>query len=131
MGPVGGMGRGLPGTQAVLNGEMHLGALVGFLLLPGYLYEPVGKLHQLNQLLQAGRAAGERVFEIMDETVEPGWQTTGSTSTIVGDVSYEDVSFNYGGGVQSALSHLTFHAQPGETVALFGATRAGKLKLVN
>ena len=121
----------LVGTQAVLAGSMQLGALVAFLLLTGYLYEPVGKLHQLNQLLQAGRAAGERVFEIMDETVEPGWLTTGSTSTIVGDVSYEDVSFNYGGGGQSALSHVTFHARPGETVALVGATGAGKSTLVN
>src|SRR5438132_470817 len=54
------------GTQAVLGGEMQLGGLAAFLLLTGYLYEPVGKLHQLNQLLQAGRAAGERVFEIME-----------------------------------------------------------------
>src|SRR6266850_3521422 len=56
------------GTRAVLAGSMQLGDLVAFLLLTGYLYEPVGKLHQLNQLLQAGRAAGERVFEIMDES---------------------------------------------------------------
>src|SRR5438105_3693920 len=58
------------GTRAVLAGTMQLGDLGAFLLLTGYLYEPVGKLHQLNQLLQAGRAAGERVFEIMDEPVE-------------------------------------------------------------
>src|SRR5689334_12369976 len=51
------------GTHAVLNGAMQLGDLGAFLLLTGYLYEPVGKLHQLNQLLQAGRAAGERVIE--------------------------------------------------------------------
>ncbi len=44
----------LVGTHAVLAGTMQLGALVAFLLLTGYLYEPVGKLHQLNQLLQAG-----------------------------------------------------------------------------
>src|SRR6266404_545703 len=121
----------LVGTRAVVDGSLQLGSLGAFLLLTGYLYEPVGKLHQLNQLLQAGRAAGERVFEILDETVEPGWQATGSTSTIVGDVSYEDVSFNYGGGVQSALNHVTFHARPGETVALVGATGAGKSTLVN
>jgi ATP-binding cassette, subfamily B, bacterial len=119
------------GTQAVLAGSMQLGALVAFLLLTGYLYEPVGKLHQLNQLLQAGRAAGERVFEIMDEMVEPGRLTTGSTSTIVGDVRYEDVSFSYSGGGQSALNHVTFHARPGETIALVGATGAGKTTLVN
>src|SRR6266404_2420604 len=121
----------LAGTHAVLAGTMQLGALVAFLLLTGYLYEPVGKLHQLNQLLQAGRAAGERVFEIMDETIEPGWLTTGSTTTIVGDVRYEDVSFSYNGSGQSALNHVTFHARPGETIALVGATGAGKSTLVN
>src|SRR2546425_11445008 len=51
----------LVGTRAVLAGTMQLGDLGAFLLAVGYLYEPVGKLHQLNQLLQAGRAAGERV----------------------------------------------------------------------
>ena len=121
----------LVGTQAVLAGSMQLGALVAFLLLTGYLYEPVGKLHQLNQLLQAGRAAGERVFEIMDEAIEPGWRTTGTKSTILGDVRYQDVSFSYGSGNQSALSHVTFHARPGETIALVGATGAGKSTLVN
>src|SRR5262249_44275720 len=66
----------LVGTRAVVDGTMELGSLGGFLLATGYLYEPVGRLHQLNQLLQAGRAAGERVFEIMDESIEPGWQKT-------------------------------------------------------
>src|SRR5437764_2123832 len=107
----------LVGTQAVLAGTMQLGALVAFLLLTGYLYEPVGKLHQLNQLLQAGRAAGERVFEIMDEPVEPGWLTTGLKTPIAGDVRYQDVSFNYAEGLP-ALRNISLHARPGETIAL-------------
>jgi ATP-binding cassette subfamily B protein len=119
------------GTRAVLGGTMQLGDLGAFLLLTGYLYEPVGKLHSLNQLVQAGRAAGERVFEIMDEPIEPGCLTSGSTSTIAGDVRYEDVSFSYSSSVKPALSHVTFHAQPGETIALVGATGAGKSTLVN
>src|SRR5437868_2365024 len=118
------------GTRAVLSGAMQLGDLGMFPLLTGYLYEPVGKLHQLNQLLQAGRAAGERVFEIMDEPIEPGWLMTGSTARVAGDVRYEDVSFSYAEN-RLALSHVTFHARPGETVALVGATGAGKSTLVN
>src|SRR5437773_3991364 len=57
------------GTQNVLAGAIQLGDLGAFLLLSSFLYEPVGKLHQLNQLLQAGRAAGERVFEILDSSI--------------------------------------------------------------
>jgi ATP-binding cassette subfamily B protein len=119
------------GTRAVLGGTMQLGELGMFLLLTGFLYEPVGKLHQLNQLLQAGRAAGERVFEIMDEPIEPGWLTTGSTSRIAGDVRYENVTFSYSADGRLALDRISFHARPGETVALVGATGAGKSTLAS
>ena len=60
------------GGRAVLRGEMQIGSLVAFITLTRFLYEPVTRLHQLNQLVQAGRAAGERVFEILDEPEEPG-----------------------------------------------------------
>ncbi len=118
----------LVGTQAVLSGEMQLGALVAFLLLTGYLYEPVGKLHQLNQLLQAGRAAGERVFEIMDEPIEPGWTEKYVPVRVAGDIRYENVNFSYAEGL-SALRNVSLRARPGETVALVGATGAGKSTL--
>ena len=52
----------LIGGGRVLRGEMDLGVLTAFLLLARYLYEPIGRLHSLNQLLQSGRAASERVF---------------------------------------------------------------------
>jgi ATP-binding cassette subfamily B protein len=120
----------LVGTYAVIGGEMQLGALAAFLLLTGYLYEPVGKLHQLNQLLQAGRAAGERVFEIMDEPVEPGWTENYVPVRVAGDIRYENVSFSYAEGL-SALRNVSLHARPGETVALVGATGAGKSTLAS
>ena len=60
------------GGHAVLTGTMQIGDLVAFLMLTAFLYDPISRLHQLNQLVQAGRAAGERVFEILDEPVEPG-----------------------------------------------------------
>ena len=60
------------GGYAALTGTMQIGDLVAFLMLTAFLYDPVSRLHQLNQLVQAGRAAGERVFEILDEPAEPG-----------------------------------------------------------
>ena len=129
------------GAHAVLTGAMQIGDLVAFLMLTAFLYDPVSRLHQLNQLVQAGRAAGERVFEILDEQVEagavaeiadPGTAGTdrGHKARILGDIRYENVSFSYVEGLP-ALRHVSFHAPPGATIALVGATGAGKSTLVN
>jgi ABC-type multidrug transport system fused ATPase/permease subunit len=129
------------GSHAVLTGTLQLGDLVGILMLMAFLYDPISRLHQLNQLVQAGRAAGERVFEILDEDAEPGVVVgvgdpgtatvdRGYSARIIGDIRYEDLSFSYVDGL-SALRHISFHALPGTTTALVGATGAGKSTLVN
>jgi ABC-type multidrug transport system fused ATPase/permease subunit len=129
------------GSHAVLTGSLQLGDLVGILMLMAFLYDPITRLHQLNQLVQAGRAAGERVFEILDEDAEPGVVAEvgdpgtaitdrGYSRRVIGDIRYEDVSFSYVDGL-SALRHISFHAPPGTTTALVGATGAGKSTLVN
>ena len=121
------------GSHAVLTGSMQIGDLVAFLILIAFLYDPLSRLHQLNQLVQAGRAAGERVFEILDEPAEPGFVTAGAdrgSARVLGDIRYEDVSFSYVEGL-SALRNVSFHAPPGATIALVGATGAGKSTVVN
>ncbi|MES2572821.1 MAG: ABC transporter ATP-binding protein [Verrucomicrobiota bacterium] len=118
------------GGQAVLDGRMSVGDLVGFLLLAGFLYEPISRLHSLNQLIQAGRAAGERVFEIMDEKAEGSAEEIGVPVAIRGDVRFQKVSFAYDEAIP-VLHDLHLHARPGETVALVGHTGAGKSTLVN
>jgi len=129
------------GSHAVLTGSMQIGDLVAFLILLAFLYDPLSRLHQLNQLVQAGRAAGERVFEILDEPVEagavaltdrgrPSIGAEPQRSPILGDIRYQDVSFGYVEGLP-ALRNISFHAPPGATVALVGATGAGKSTVVN
>ena len=59
------------GLRDILSGALQLGDLGAFLVLASFLYEPIGKLHELNQLVQTGRASGERVFEILDSAGEP------------------------------------------------------------
>ncbi len=129
------------GSHAVLTGSLQLGDLVAILMLTAFLYDPISRLHQLNQLVQAGRAAGERVFEILDENAEPGVVARagdsgtaitdrGYSRRIIGDIRYEDVSFSYVEKLP-ALRHISFHALPGTTTALVGATGAGKSTLVN
>src|SRR2546423_12899473 len=96
------------GSRAVLTGSMQLGDLVAFLMLTAFLYDPISRLHQLNQLVQAGRAAGERVFEILDEPIEPGRRKIDNSvagpgdpysARVVGDIRYENVSFGYAPGL--------------------------------
>jgi ABC-type multidrug transport system fused ATPase/permease subunit len=118
------------GAKTVVSGAMPLGDLIAFLMLTGFLYEPIGRLHQLNQLVQAGRAAGERVFEIIDTPIEPGWAGGKHVARIAGDIRYENVTFAYAEGL-TALKNVSLHARPGETIALVGATGAGKSTLVN
>jgi ATP-binding cassette, subfamily B, bacterial len=119
------------GGRAVLDGAMSMGDLVGFLLLAGFLYDPIGRLHSLNQMVQAGRAAGERVFEILDEPIEADEGLERDIpADITGDVRFVDISFAYDESIP-VLHHISLHAPPGQTVALVGQTGAGKSTLVN
>ncbi len=117
------------GTWQVLYHGMDFGVFVFFLILSRFLYEPVGRLHQLNQIVQAGRAAGERVFEILDEAPEDDLGKLSPKSSLTGDVRYENVCFSYGS--QPTLQDISFHAKPGEMIALVGPTGAGKSTIVN
>jgi ABC-type multidrug transport system fused ATPase/permease subunit len=119
------------GGSAILDGTMSIGDLVGFLMLAGFLYEPIARLHSLNQMIQAGRAAGERIFEILDEPIEPDEAVESEEPIgVQGDVRFVDVSFAYEESI-SVLHHISLHARPGETIALVGHTGAGKSTLVH
>ncbi len=123
------------GGRMVIHGDMEPGALVGYLLYLGMFYTPIGQLHGLNQLLQSGRAAGERVLDILDSTEE---RTDGKPRQPVrppvrGEVVYENVSFSYEGDAErrTVLKGISLHAQPGQIIALVGPTGAGKSTIVN
>jgi len=120
------------GGAAVLRGELTVGAFAGFLAYIGMFYSPVRQLHSLNQLFQAGRAAGERVFDILDAPVEIGERPNAKTlpARVAGEVEYRGVSFEYRSDL-SVLQEVNIHARPGETIALVGPTGAGKTTIVN
>ena len=121
------------GSQLVMAGVMTIGSLGSFILYLLMFYEPVGRLHGLNQMLQAARAAGERVFDILDSPMEPFEATANKPALaqpVRGHVRYEKVSFSYGEG-KTALHEIDLEAKLGDIVALVGPTGAGKSSLVN
>jgi len=119
------------GGKAVMASEMTTGELVGFLFYLMLFYEPVARLHGLNQMLQSARAAGERVFDILDhETERDESNTEELKEPVKGEVIYENVGFEYEPD-RPVLKDISLHVKPGEMIALVGPTGAGKSTLVS
>lgn len=101
------------------------------------LYEPIGRLHGLNQMALSSKAAADRVFEILDTPDEiHANEGADLTTPVRGEVSFSNMSFSYekgeaGDDAPTTLKNITFTAKPGETIALVGTTGAGKSTLVN
>lgn len=122
---------GFGGSQ-VLQGAMTLGQMVSFLFYLALFYEPLGRLHALNQMLQAARAAGERVFDILDSPAEGQGSRRPARlpARVRGEVVYENVGFGYASD-RPVLQDINLQAEPGEVTALVGPTGAGKSTLVH
>jgi ATP-binding cassette subfamily B protein/subfamily B ATP-binding cassette protein MsbA len=122
------------GGQAAVRGEMTAGALTKFLFLLGLLYEPIGRLHSLNQIFQAGRAAAERVFDILDaeeeESLDSPHPPAAAAGPVLGHIEYRNVSFAYNDRIPT-LDSVSLEALPGQTIALVGPTGSGKSTIIN
>jgi len=118
------------GGAAVMEGNLTLGEFTKFLLFLSLFYEPIDRLNSLNQMLLSGRAAADRVFEILDSDEEPN-STEGAAlpEKIRGHVRFDNVSFAYQD--QPTLRGITIDAPPGQTIALVGSTGAGKTTLLS
>ena len=118
------------GGQAAIDGRIEPGALAAFVLMLQLFYDPVNRLHSLNQLIQAGRAAGERVFEIMDTEDEPGMNDGSALESVRGEIDFRNVGFSYTEKMPT-LEDVSIRAEAGQTIALVGQTGAGKSTIIN
>jgi ATP-binding cassette, subfamily B, bacterial len=118
------------GGQAVMQGNLTGGEFVKFLLFLSLFYEPIDRLNSLNQMVLSGRAAADRVFEIMD-TDDEIHASSGNflPAEIKGHVRFENVTFSYQN--QPTLEDVCLEALPGQTVALVGPTGAGKTTVLS
>jgi ABC-type multidrug transport system fused ATPase/permease subunit len=119
------------GAKMVVQGALTVGTLVAFLSYLQSLYGPIRSLVEIDNVFQQAIAAGERIFELLDEEPEitdaPDAVTLGP---IAGQVAFEDVHFCYPTG-DEVLHDVDFAIAPGEVVALVGRSGAGKTSIAN
>jgi ABC-type multidrug transport system fused ATPase/permease subunit len=122
------------GLQAI-EGHISIGTIVAFVAALSNLFEPIQQLSQLYATYQSGMAALEKIFQLLD--VKPDLEDRADAielPRIKGEVDFDDVAFAYqrrrgedeGGEQVLALDHISLQIPPGQTVALVGATGAGK-----
>jgi len=119
----------LYGGNQVLDGDATIGVLASFVFYLQSFFDPIQSLSQLYTTYQAGVAALDKIFELLDE--EPDIVDRPHAvelPPIRGEIRFEDVTFSYGDG-EPALSEVSLTVPPGQTVALVGATGAGKSTL--
>jgi len=117
------------GGLQVINGDMTIGVLVGFLFALNNFFDPIQQLSQLYTTYQQGMSALDKIFDLLD--VEPDLVDSEGAielGRLRGAIELRDVSFCYdaGDGAVWAIEDLSLQVPPGQTVALVGATGAGK-----
>ena len=119
------------GSIMVVNGQLTLGTLVAFLAYITTIYDPINRLTEVDNIFQEAIAAGERIFELLDEVTEVKDAPNAiDLPAIQGELIFDQVHFRYGEGDQ-VLHAINFTMAPGEMVALVGPSGAGKTSIAN
>ena len=120
------------GGNMVISETLSLGEFTAFMAYLNFMIFPMMMLGMLSAMIARSAASARRIFEILDvqsEVIERPDAT--SLPAIQGRVAFEGVSFRYVGVERDTLSQVSFVAEPGQTVAILGATGSGKSTVIN
>ncbi|WP_394343752.1 ABC transporter ATP-binding protein [Tenacibaculum adriaticum] len=118
------------GLQVISDKVVTVGAIIGFIQMAQMLFRPLRQIADKFNQLQMGIVAGERVFKVMDTESFIDKSGTILADNLQGDISFKDVRFSYVKG-EEVLRGISFDVKKGETVAIVGATGAGKSTIIN
>lgn len=118
------------GTMWTIQDKISSGVVMSFLVAWGFLFDPISRINNLSQTFTRGIVSAKRIFAILDTPDETHLTEGLRPPSMKGHVRFEDVSFHYSDDAP-AVSNLTLEAKPGETIALVGATGAGKSTALN
>jgi ATP-binding cassette subfamily B protein len=122
------------GAARVASGDLTPGVLTAFLLYLGLFFTPVQQLSQVFDSYQQARVGLSRISDLLRTTTtvppEPAGEPVPVPERLRGEVELREVGFAYAGAATPALDRVSLRVAPGETVALVGATGAGKSTLV-
>ena len=119
------------GGYLVYAGSLTVGLLAAFLIYVQQFFRPVQLASQVYTQAQSALAGAERIYEILDEQPEPADPPgTPEFGKVEGSIAFVNVSFAYDRD-RPVLSGVSFRVEPGQTVALVGATGAGKTTIAN
>ncbi|MBZ0298495.1 MAG: ABC transporter ATP-binding protein/permease [Anaerolineae bacterium] len=118
--------------QQIIPGDIGLGEYQSFTLYLMYVFFPLGQLGFIISLMAQAAASATRIFEILDAESDvknkPG---AIDLPAIQGAVEFKDVTFRYFSSGDNVLNQVSFKAEPGQTIALLGATGSGKTTIIN
>jgi ATP-binding cassette subfamily B multidrug efflux pump len=118
------------GRQVLTRVVDKPGTIFGFIMFAQMLFRPLRQIADKFNQLQMGIVSGERVFDVIDTQSAIGRDGTHQADSIEGDISFKDVRFSYVEG-EEVLKGISFDVQKGQTVAIVGATGAGKSTIIN
>jgi len=118
------------GGGKVIQERITLGSLVAFLSYIRMFFQPIRDLSEKYNILQSAMASLERIFSLLDRDDKVSEPLCPKKDEIRGNVEFRRVSFSYN-GADRVLQEVSFSVREGETVAIVGATGAGKTSLLH
>lgn len=121
------------GARGVLSEEITIGVLIAFPLYISMLYRPIRMLADKFNTLQMGLIAAERVFKLLENKETVRNEGTLAPEKLRGEVAFDKVWFSYSENIktEAVLREVSFHINPGETLAIVGSTGSGKTTIIN